>query len=396
VLAASVLISFANSSMSDYPGDAQPAIVGLAHGSFSAFLRGEYVMGPLSLLVRAPFAALAHGDPLGLAPYQWGCVPCLFAAGLLGLYLARIARRRGAGVAAQIALVGVCLFNPLTFAALQWGHPEEVLTTALVVGAVAVASQGHSWRAAVLLGLAVACKQWALLALLPVLMALPSRRIAVALAAGAVAGVLIAPGLIADPHSFFAAQQNVASTTRFVDPWNLWYPVAGATPGKAVFSHGHLQVAPYHGGSALIGHYAHWLIVLVAIGLPLLLAARRRSFSLSGADAMALLALLMLLRCALDPVDNLYYQEPFLVALAGWDALSSRGLPLRALAAALIGTALSRWSFLDLSDPQVINTLYLAAVIPALAGIAYVLARGPAQRRAPSWRIAAPRPARAG
>ena len=47
-----------------------------------------------------------------------------------------------------------------------------------------------------------------------------------------------------------------------------------------MFSHGHLEVAPYHGGSALIGHYAHWLIVLVAIGLPLLLAARRRSFSL--------------------------------------------------------------------------------------------------------------------
>ena len=43
---------------------------------------------------------------------------------------------------------------------------------------------------------------------------------------------------------------------------------------------------------------------------------------------LALLALLFLLRCLLDPVDNAYYHVPFLLSLMAWEGLVRRGLPL--------------------------------------------------------------------
>jgi len=71
-----------------------------------------------------------------------------------------------------------------------------------------------------------------------------------------------------------------------------------------------------------------------------------------------------LLRCVLDPVDNLYYHEPLLLALIGWDAYVSRGLPLRALLA--VGVALVFWrAWHHISDPAAFNLAYLgfAAVL---------------------------------
>jgi hypothetical protein len=298
---------------------------------------------------------------------------------LLGLYLAQLAIRRGRGPWEGVAIVAVCLFNPLTFNALQTGHPEEILTAALAVAAVAVASQGHQWRAALLLGLALATKQWAVIAILPVLMALPSRRLAVGAGAAAVAFLLVAPALIAQPHVFADSQSNVAFGHRFIDAWNVWYPFAGSTAGHLVSGPHGVTVTPFSGGSALIGRYAHPLIVLCAFALPLGLAARRRSFALRGSEAMLLLALLALLRCALDPADNAYYHLPVLLAVAGWDGLAERGRTLWIIGAAAIAAALSSWS--SQLEPQAFNLLYLGVVVPAIVAIGMALWR-PAGSRA--------------
>jgi hypothetical protein len=228
-------------------------------------------------------------------------------------------------------------------------------------------------------------------------MALPERRIRTTLGAAVVALVLTAPGLIADPHGFLAAQRNASAAPRFVDAWSVWYPLAGSTPGTAVpGADGRIAVAPSHGGSAAIGALAHPLIVVIALILPPAMAIRRRRLGCSGSEAMALLALLALLRCVLDPVDNLYYQLPLLLALLGWDALHSRGLPLRGLAAVAVAMFLRRWS--PYLDPPVLNAAYLAVVLPAGAAIALALARsrsGPARAR-PRVAIAPARAARAG
>ncbi|MGH2980669.1 MAG: glycosyltransferase 87 family protein [Solirubrobacterales bacterium] len=387
VVAASAWISFtplmfgaypAYIGPGDYPIDAAQAVSALANGEVGDFLSLRPVMGPFSIILRAPFAALGDGQQLG--EYRWGSFACVLAAGLLGLYLARIARRLGSTGFVQVVIVAACLFNPLTFAALDSGHPEEILTASLAVGAVAVASQGHAARAALLLGLALASKQWAVIAVFPVLMALPDRRLRAALGAAAVALVLTLPGFLVDPGGFLASQRNAASTHSFVDPWSVWYPIAGSVPGVvAAGSDGVITGEPFEGGSEFLGRYAHSLIVLTAIALPLALAVRRRGFELSGADAMALLALLALLRSALDPVNNVTYHEPLLLALVGWDALENRGPPVRALAGAAL--ALLFWRlWLQNPDPAAFNAAYIAVVVPLGLAIARSLLRPGARK----------------
>jgi hypothetical protein len=370
VAVASVWIAFANTATGDYPMDAGPAVHALAHGHLSAYLSSHPVMGPFAVLVQAPFAAVSGGD--GLVEMQWATLPCLLAAGLLGLYLAGIARRRGVSDLGQFLLAAVCLVNPLTFSALQFGHPEEILTAALAVGAVATASEGHSRRTAVLLGLAIASKQWAVIAILPVLMALPARRVRVGLGAAAIVLVLSLPALLASPGSFSNVQGNAASAGRIASVWSAWYPLSEVTTEAVGPTH---LTAHVHRTPPLVGSLSHPLIVLLALGLPLALALRRGSFGLRGPDAMALLALLALLRCVLDPVDILYYHAPLLLAVFGWDALAARGLPLRSLVAVSVAALFWRWSN-NLTDPQVLNAAYLAAISMAGALIATTLFRG--------------------
>jgi len=347
----------------DWESDTAPAVHALAAGDVGSYLSAKAMMGPFATLVQAPFVALSAAS--GLVAYQWAVFPCLLAAGLLGLYLARIAARRGAGLTTQVLLAAFCLLNPLTFEALENGHPEEILTAALVVGALAAAGEKKPWRTAILLGLAIASKQWAVVAILPALMVLPAHRLRVGIGAAAVAGLLILPGLAAAPSSFVHVQTQAAGTGRVVTPWSVWYPLA--SPRTEVFEvDGERLVAHAKDAPSLADPVSHPLIVLLTLVLPLAVAWRQ-GLPLSPSDGFALLALLALLRCVLDPVDNLYYHEPLLLALIGWDAFSSRGLPLRTLLG--VAVALVFWQFWhDISDPAAFNLAYLGFV--AALGIA--------------------------
>jgi hypothetical protein len=329
----------------------------------------------VSILLRAPFVALSGGGDL--LAYRLGAIPCLLAAGILGLYLARLAAGRGAGWIAQATIAAICLLNPLTFNALSTGHPEEVFTAALAVGAVATAAQGKSGRATLLLGLALASKQWAVIAVLPVLMALPGGRLRAGLGAAAIALALTLPFVLANPDGFLVTHRSLAFHTDEITRWSVWYPVTHVT--HAYDPDAHVTFGAYR-ASPLVAKLSHPLILLAAVVVPLALARRRRSFHLSGADAMALLALLALLRCVLDPVNNLYYHEPLLLALLGWDALASRGLPLRALGGALALELASRW--LGTSATSFANALYLSLAAGAALAIALELLR----RRNPQTR----------
>jgi hypothetical protein len=371
VIAASAWISQTPDGLGDYPSDAAPAIDALASGRIGDFLSTQALMGPFSILVRAPFAALADGGDL--SAYRFGAFPCVLAAGLLGLYLAGIARRRRVGIPAQALIVALCLFNPLTFEALGLGHPEEILTAALAVGAVAVASQGHLGRATLLLGLALATKQWAVIAVLPVLMALPARQFRIAAGAAGIAIALTLPGFLAAPAEFAETQGEAANTKQIVDAWSVWYAAAPEVT-QQIDVGGETVAVQRRLLPELVGHLSHPLIVLTALLLPLALAGRRGRFRLSGADAMALLALLALLRCGLDPVNNLYYHAPFLIAIVGWDAMSTRGLPVRGLAVAGIATLFARWG-VQIDDPLLFNALYTAVFVAAVGAMAAALLR---------------------
>ena len=69
-------------------------------------------------------------------------------------------------------------------------------------------------------------------------------------------------------------------------------------------------------------------IVLGAGALSLLWAWRRRATGAAREDALALLALLLLMRCAVDPWNNAYYAVPAVISLGAWEALTRRGLPV--------------------------------------------------------------------
>jgi hypothetical protein len=375
------IVALLNTSIGDYPKDAGPTIDALLDGDVGAALAGQPLMGSLSVLVRLPFAAAARLLGGGeLLAYQLGSIPCVAAAGALGLVIARWMERRGASRVACIATIAFTMVNPLTREALALGHPEELLGAALCAGAVLAALRSHSMRAGLLLGLALATKQWALIAVLPVLAAIPVSRRRVALVAAVTAATLTLPLLAGNLSGFADATQQAAWGGERVNPWNVLFPFAGAS--DTVISVGDEQhVQTFRAIPLWLAHLMHPLIVVLA--LPLTAAwwfSRRRTPD----DALALLALLFLLRCLLDPVDNAYYHVPFVLALAAWECVARRGLPLVSmLCSAAVYYAIHGAGWTD--DLALRNFLYLLATMPVAVWLG---ARLYAPRRAPRRGVA--------
>lgn len=390
----------------DYELEALPAVHALVHGQLSTFFSTAPVYGG-SLLERAPFALLpglwGGGD---LAVYRMLAVPCLMAALLLGLWLAGKLRSGESGRFAGAVIFGLCVANPLTLAALELGHPEELLGGVLCVAAVLLAAREKPIWAGLLLGAAIANKQWAVLALGPVLLALPGPRLLsrgrllCTACAGLLGIALLAPFALVAPASFASGVHGAANPgSAIFQPWQLWWFFGhhGAVV-RGVFG----AVKPgYRTGPAWTAAVSHPLIV--ALALPLTLAAwlsRRKTDPSSGqkpslelasevgpsrrsisADpregrALLLLALLLLLRCMLDTWDIVYYPIPFVLALGTWEALSARRVPLLALASAVAVWA--EWKWL----PSVVSADAQAAFfslwsIPLALSLAAILYRPP-------------------
>jgi hypothetical protein len=314
----------------DYPLDAGPPIDALAHGRFHEFLSARPIMGPLSLVVRAPFAAIGQLVGTGgrvnyyLDDYRFGVFACLMAAGLFGIYLARVMDQEGRRRLAEIAVVVLAVLNPVSLRAIHYGHPEEVLGAALLAGSAVTALRGHAWAGAILLALAVANKQWAIIALptvlLILLLAIGRERLkGPLLALVGVSALLVVPLLLVDAHSFIRVFRHMADLRwTYVFPADVWYPFApDLSAERAAHSLTGLRQMP-----DWLGSIARPLIVGMGLALPLVFA-RRLKADLQH-RALPLLALVMLLRCALDPADNGYYHVPFFLALLAADAFSGR------------------------------------------------------------------------
>jgi hypothetical protein len=281
------------------------------------------------------------------------------AAGLLGLAVARWMERRGASRGACVATVIFSMLNPLTWEALRLGHPEELLGAALCVGAVLAALRGHAGRAGLLLGLALATKQWALIAVLPALAAAPARRLRMIAIAGGVAVAFTLPLVAGNLSGFADSTQQAAWGGERVHPWNALWPVAGIED-RVISIGDEERVVTVRVLPVWLAHVMHPLIVLIAV--PLSAAwwfSRRRTPD----DALALLALLFLLRSLLDPVNNAYYHLPFLLSLMAWEGLARRGPPLVSmLCSATVYYTIYKAHWTD--DIALRNALYLAATLP--------------------------------
>jgi hypothetical protein len=360
IVVASVALTWAWGALGDYPNDGGPPIADFLGGHLTAFFHHEPAMGSLALFLRLPFAALAFlGSPTPRTIYLYGCVPCVVSVGLLGMALARVARSQGTGVVGQLAIVAVCLVNPLVRNALALGHPEELLTASLAVGAVVAARERRQLPAAILLGLALATKQWAVVFVLPVLLLGAGRRRTLGVAL-AVASAVSLPLFAGSPTDFLKTQIGLAHM-QFLEPASdsWWYPIAPSVRVPIVLD-GHPAVVSLARLSPDVAGLLHPLI----LGLAALLATalwRRRRGRPSSDEVFALMALILLLRCTLDTETMPYYHAALLLTLLAWDALDGGRIPTRALAASGAAWLLGRVS--SSGDPAVFSGCYAAVTL---------------------------------
>src|SRR5215213_9674751 len=301
-------------AFSDYDREAAPAYLALAHGHVGSFLSLAPAYGG-SLILRAPFA---------MAPDLWG-------GGELAVF-------RAAALPCALAAVA--------------------LGRVLAVPAVLAATARRPGWAGLLLGLALANKAWAVLAIGPVLIALSAGRWRALAIAGAIAAVFTLPLVLAAPAT--ATPHGASASGAMFHPWQVWWflghmdlPVPGPDPRIA-------RSAP-----AWLSPLPHPLIAALAVPLSAL-AARRR------ADPLLLLALLLLLRCVLDPWNNTYYVLPCVLALAAWEPTRHRRPPLLALAT-VVATFITMERIFDVAPLDVVAAGYLAWSLPLAALLAWRL-----------------------
>jgi len=362
----------------DYDNEARPAVEALLAGHLSSFLALAPAYGG-SLLERAPFAflpALWGGGSLSV--YRLLSLPCLLASAALAVWLLAGMRAQGRSRLARAVALAVCVANPVTLRALEIGHPEELLGACLCVVAVLAAARGHGLAAAVLLGLAIANKEWAVLAAGPVALSLPrGRRLTCLLLAGGVAAAILAPFVLSGSSGFASSTRAVASSSSAIfQPWQVWWFLGHHGPlVHGLFGEPKLG---YRTPPAWVGQLSHPIVILAGAALTAALALRRRGAALSEQDALLALALLMLARCLLDSWDAVYYALPFLIALLAWEVgRPARQPPILALGASALTWASFTW-LPEHASADLTCALFLAWTLP-LAGLLALRLYAPAR-----------------
>lgn len=316
-LLASAVVALTSRVGLDYYMDAAPGIQALAGWNLHGWLEAQPQMGHLSIVLRAPVQALALGE---LWTYRLGSLVLL--AGPIALTVVLWNARRPRGLS-PLVLVAVLCLNPLTFRALHLGHPEQPLGGALCAMAVLLALDGRARWSGLALALALATKQWAVFAVLPVLFACPpAQRRALVTMALPLTALLVLPPILLNSQAFAESMSRPIAGLSIMRPANLWSlavppshfaDIGGEVVGLAV-------VPPW------LRSLAHPLVVGLALTLALTWRPRRRAI---GAEtALALLALVFLMRCLLDPWNHGYYHWPFLAALACWEVRGCMRVPI--------------------------------------------------------------------
>jgi hypothetical protein len=356
----------------DDPG---PAIDSLVHGRVGDFFQQQPIAGPVSVVLRAPFVWVSN--ELGgaqLDRYRVGAFACLLVLGLIGVWLASVARRRGAPWYLQLILVVAMVFNPLTSKVLFWGHPEDFVAAPLIVAGVVLAGIGSPVVAGVALGLAAATKLWAGLALFVAVAAARTDREHLVVAFGIVVAVLLGTMFIADPTVFserFSAIGHFGSEPGTLTASGAWYAFSHQVPSVSVGlgTDGGLVFTPSHARviDPWLAHVAR-AVILALVAIVVALWVRRNPLEKRSETALAVLALVYLLRATFEPGNYSYYLLPFLLALLTWEIVERVRVPIVAVVGGvmimLLGPINARLS------PSAFNAVYL---LIAAAFSAYLL-----------------------
>jgi hypothetical protein len=277
----------------------------------------------------------------------------------LGLVLWSVLARAGRPRAAWAALA-LAVLHPTVLRALEYGHPEEVVGGTLCVAAVALALTGRATSAGVVLGLAGANKPWAVLAVLPVLIALPRGHVRCLVAAGLACSAVLAPFVLTGSEAVASARAVATAGPELFKPLQLLWFLGEPAPVGGIEG---MRVAP-----GWIGRLSHPALVLAGLATAAAWLPRRRAGTHPAGDALLLLALVLLTRCLLDVWTMTYYFAPFALALLAWEAGVRRRAPIASAAAA---AALQLADVLPVPDAQAAVTL--AWALPAWGLIALQL-----------------------
>jgi hypothetical protein len=365
-------------AFTDYETEAEPSVQALRSGDWVAFLEQAPAYGG-SLVLRAPFALLPNlwggGDH---ALFRSMAAPCLLAGVLLAVALWSRARSLGHSRVTWWVVLVLVTANPLTLRALEIGHPEELLGAVLCVAAALAAAHDRPLLAGLLIGLAVANKPWAVLAVVPVAAIAGGDWRRLLVAAASATAVVMLPVAVAGGATAEVAQVARDSSAIF-QPWQVWWFFGES---------GHLVVGTlaekpgYRVPPGWLTGISHPLVVLIplALSVGLLFRLRRRPWH----DALLLMALALLLRCLLDPWNVSYYALPFLLALVTWEIHAERRPPVVSLGATLLTWMTMVW-LPKLVHPDVQAAAYLAWSVPLAALMTVRLTSGHWPALAPRW-----------
>ena len=365
----------------DFYLEVYPAYDALIGGDVGGFLDKLPGYSGFVAVVGAP-AALLTGALGGIETmvFRFTALPGLLALSAVGVAIAGPVRAAGNRAWPVFLITGAG--GALAYAALEYGHPEDLLATGAAVGAVLAARGSRVGLASVLIVAAVVAKQWAVLAILPAAMAAPrgGARIAAAGALGTIVLLALQTQLGGPVHG------TITNTGALFHPHQLFWPFGvPATPEFTAAGHG-----------TTMG--AEWLMpltrpLIVGSGIALALLWWRRSGpERDRDDVLGLLALAFLLRCMLDPWDLVYYHLPLVVSLAAWEARRGRELPV--LSVTVTAACWLTFVVYDERGGYGPYVAYLAWALPLAAGLALTLLRPAARRRrAPAAHVAAPAPA---
>lgn len=378
-----VLLAFASlrdvypNAAPDYHAEIMPALEGLRSGGLRGWIEAlpgypAAAMAELPVLWLAELLDLDEGSSWRLLSSV--AIGAMVVAVLAALPLLRAAR---ASRTATLIAVALAVASPTAYWALRIGHPEEVLSAALLLGAVVAAGLQRPVLAGVLLGLASG-KGWAIAAALPVLgLLLPDRRrvLLAALAAAGAAAVIYLPPFVIAPASL-----QVMADTGTAAIWNVghvfwWF---GEPIPMAIVEQ---QPVPQPRiGVTWAGTISHPLILGVgtALGLVWCAGAAQRAKTIASAtlsaraelvsSALLVMAGALVARCYLDTWNVPYYLLPAFVCGAIGEAMRGR-VPVMTL----VATGLM-WEFHPPSDPSVrtepdvYTALYLAWTVPLSLG----------------------------
>jgi hypothetical protein len=314
----------------DFVDEAWPAYVALTHGGLPDFLARVPTYAGFVGFVGAPAALLMEHTVGGVDRTAEGVAPVFRLTALPGVVVLAVlaawlgARARAAGAARHVwVLVVLLAAGPLAYQALLYGHPEDVLAAPLCVAGVLLARDGRPVAAGLALAVAIGCKQWAVLAVLPAMLAADGRALRIGMIAGAGAAALLAPFLLFAPAGHAAP---LVSSGALFHPHQIWWPF-GVPADAAYIAGGHGErMAP-----GWLTPLSHPLIVALAVPLGAAWWWRAGRGARDRDGAFALLALLFLERCALDPWNLVYYHLPLVLALLAWEVRVRGGLPVLSL-----------------------------------------------------------------